>query len=122
LECKKINLTIKMSALNKGKHVIGEFDGVRCTIVESGVNKDRASFLKDLLQFNKYEVKILEEVQPEGETKYTVGVTDIIFNPVIAVFSRKLKTKDGQIVSPAYWDQKTTVCDSRYWIIRAKRI
>jgi hypothetical protein len=42
---------------------------------------------------------------PPPET-FTVGVTDTTFNPVNAIFGRMLKTKDGHIVTLAYWNQK----------------
>jgi hypothetical protein len=109
-----------MSALNKGKHIVAEIEGIRCTVVESGLAAERAEFLKNLLEFNHFEVKIAGEVNPEGTELFTVGVTDIIFNPVISVYKRSLKTQDGQIVSPAYWNQQTTICDPRYWMIRRK--
>jgi hypothetical protein len=44
-----------------------------------------------------------------------LGVTDIVFNPVIAVYQRSLKTKAGNKVTPAYWNQQTDVCDPNYW-------
>ena len=45
---------------------------------------------------------------PMPET-YTVGVTDYTFNPINAIFGRLLRTKDGHIVSLAYWQQKESV-------------
>ena len=47
-------------SLNKGKHIVGEVDGVRCTIVETGISLKSAGFLKELLEFNGFEVKIQE--------------------------------------------------------------
>ncbi len=82
---------------------------------ETGITEDRMKFLKDLLETNKFEVKI----QKENEI-YTIGVTDIIFNPVIAVYESKLKTKNGKIVSPAFYRQETNKCDSRYWMAGRK--
>ena len=37
-------------ALNKGKHIVEEIDGVRCSLVEKGVSPTRAEFLKKLLE------------------------------------------------------------------------
>ncbi len=104
-------------ALNNAKHIIAEFDGVRCTVVESGVSKERLSFLKELLECNKFEVKVKEDAsEVAGEpAKISIGVTDLTFNPVFAIFERSLKTKDGQFVSPDIWNQKTTVYDRMYW-------
>jgi hypothetical protein len=92
-------------AINNAKHIVGEIDGVRCTIVESGITLDRLAFLTDLLQFNDFDVKEMKvpsEVEGE-EPKYTIGVTDLIFNPVFAIYERSLKTRDGKFVTPAYW-------------------
>ncbi len=104
-------------SLNNAKHIIAEFDGVRCTVVESGITKERLSFLKELLESNKYEVRIKEEPseQPGEAAKISLGVTDVTFNPVFAVYDRSLKTKDGQFVSPAMWNQETTVYNRMYW-------
>lgn len=107
-------------AINNAKHIVSEIDGVRCTIVETGATLDRIAFLSDLLGFNNLEVKELKEpVAPEGgEQKYTIGVTDLIFNPVFAIYEKQLKTKEGSFVSPGYWKQECTECDPRYWIRR----
>jgi len=43
-------------AISNAKHIIGEIDGVRCTIVDSGVTMERAAFLRGLLEFNNLEV------------------------------------------------------------------
>ncbi|MCX6261599.1 MAG: hypothetical protein NTY95_12375 [Bacteroidia bacterium] len=92
-------------AINNAKHIVGEIDGVRCTIVESGITLDRLAFLTDLLQFNDFDVKEMKvpsEVEGE-EPKYTIGVTDLVLNPVFAIYERSLKTRDGKFVTPAYW-------------------
>lgn len=109
-----------MSSITKGKHIVAEINGIRCTIIESDAVKDRVDFLKDLLEFNKFEVKVSEnkEKSADGETLYTIGVTNLLFNPAIAVYDSSLKTKLGHKVSPAYWLQKTTICDPRYWRVK----
>jgi len=104
--------------LNKLKHIVGEINCVRCSIVESGISETRMIFLKDLLEFNKFEV--ITGKEKNDEDKYTIGVSDVTFNHVFEVYDRKLKTKDGHRVSPAYWNQETTVCDPNYWIMRRK--
>ena len=97
-------------SLNKGKHIVEEVNGIRCTIIEKGVSKARASFLQDLLSSNGF------EVITEGEAdQITIGVTDLVFNPVIAIYQMRLKTKDGNRVSPAYWEQRTSICKDEYW-------
>jgi len=92
-------------SINNAKHIVGEIDGVRCTIVESGITLDRLAFLTDLLQFNNFEVKkMIIPSESEGEEpKYIIGVTDLIFNPVFAIYERLLKTSEGEYVTPEYW-------------------
>jgi hypothetical protein len=107
-------------AINNAKHIIGEIDGIRCTIVETGASLERVAFLSDLLGYNNLEVKEMQEPQeiPGEEPKYTLGVTDLLFNPVFAIYERQLKTKEGPAVTPGYWKQECTECDPRYWIRR----
>ena len=128
-------------SISKGKHVEKEINEIRCRIVESAISKDRANFLKELLEYNGYEVHIKEEpvtppppppkpeiteegvetvevVQeplPEPEPTFIVGVTDIIFNPVVAVYNRILRTLDGKHVTADYWNQKTIKAEPNYW-------
>lgn len=118
-------------ALNKN-HEFEELDGVKCGIVEKNVKPERLSFLKELLEFNGYTVIAVPTPAPkaalapkpaEGETAaappppppapetFTVGVTDYTFNSINAIFGRLLKTKDGHIVTLAYWQQKEAVSD-----------
>jgi hypothetical protein len=107
-------------AINNAKHIVGEIDGVRCTIVESGITLERTAFLHQLLEFNNFEVKkqaVPCEVQGE-EQKYTIGVTDLVFNPVFAIYERMLKTPEGGFVTPGYWKQECIECDPRYWMRR----
>ncbi len=103
--------------ITNAKHIIGEIDGIRCTIVESGVTVERAAFLRQLLEFNNFEVKELKTVpEPEGgEPQYTIGVTDLIFNPVFAVYDNSLNTPEGEHVTPGYWLQECIECDPMYW-------
>ena len=106
----------------KAKHIVEEINGTRCTIVEKGATAARVEFLKNLLEFNKFEVLVAEEA-PVGEglatedapKLFTIGVTDLVFNPVIAVYEMSLKTPDGQRVAPAYWEQYTTESKDDYW-------
>ena len=102
----------------QAKHIVDEIDGVRCTIVEKGATAQRAEFLKNLLTFNNFEV-LTSEDKSADETSlptFTIGVTDLIFNPVIAVYQMKLKTPEGGSVSPAYWDQITDRAIDQYWL------
>lgn len=42
---------------------------------------------------------------------FTIGVTDVMFNPINAVFGRLLKTPGGHTVTLAYWRQEETEPD-----------
>ena len=103
-------------AFNKLKYNISEIDGVRCRIIETGISVSRADFLKKLLVFNNLYVKITRD--KDSEDKFTLGVTNILFHPIYAVYDRILKSPDGHRVSPAYWNQETTVCDPHYWNLK----
>jgi hypothetical protein len=106
-------------ALNKGKHVIAEIEGNRSTVIETGLNESRCLFLKELLQQNGYEVKMEKEKAKDGAPLETwiLGVTDIIFNPVIRVYEQKLFRHDGHSVTPAYWNQWAVDPDLPYWMV-----
>lgn len=132
-------------SLTKGKHIEQEINEIRCRVVESGISKSRTDFLKQLLVHNGYEVQIAEEppkpvpppkpvVTEEGvetaaeieepivepDPTYVIGVTDIIFNAVVAVYNRALRTLDGKHVTPDYWNQKTTNAEPNYWDLNKK--
>ena len=128
-----------MFQINQGKHTVDEIQGVRCSIVETGATEERVQFLKSLLELNKFEVKIKEEAPAAKKEElptnnevrttnneqritktYTIGVTDLIFFPTVAIYERALYTPEGHHVTPAYWKQYTTVCDPRYWRKRGK--
>ncbi len=107
-------------SLESGKHIEKEVDGVRCRVVESGVSEDRMNFLRALLELNGYEVKCEKDTKKDESLpdSYTVGVTDIIFNPVINVYQRKLKTHEGKTVTPQYWRQLDGDSKKWYWKVR----
>ncbi len=101
--------------LNKGKHLVEEIEGVRCTVVEKGITTERAAFLKKILELNGLVVKTAEEADT---TTLKLGVTDILFNPIIDVYERRLKSPSGKKITPAYWLQesdKETEAEVNYW-------
>lgn len=100
-----------------GKHQFGEIDGKRVTFVEKGVDEERMKFLKSLLEHNKFEVIVGEKKKKSEDepTLYDIGVTDLVFNPTIWIFERKLLTEDGRKVSQEYWEQKGTTTKPQYW-------
>lgn len=108
-----------------------DLDGVKCAIVEKNVSSERANFLKELLEFNGFTVIMIpsppaktavappntETDGPKVEplaTSFTVGVTDVVFNAVNAIFGRLLRTPEGHVVTLAYWNQKDRA--SQDWI------
>lgn len=111
-------------SINNAKHIVGEIEGERCTIIETGATIERAAFLRQLLEYNNYEVKeqLTPATEADKDNTYTIGVTDIIFNPVFAIYERRLKTPEGDFVTPGYWRQECVHCDYRYWLVKKKPI
>lgn len=109
-------------ALDSGKHTEKEINEVRCKIVEKGISSERVKFLKDLLEFNGFIVEVEEDKRKSEEDPqtYTMGVTDITFNPVLAVYKFMLKTKDGRKVSPAYYNQISDDTRPEYWEVKER--
>lgn len=118
-------------AINKN-HEFEDLAGVKCAIVEKNVPQARVDFLKDLLEFNRYTVVVVPSAPPKAApaaaapavegaeappppppppTTFTVGVTDVTFNAINAVFGRLLKTRDGHVVTLAYWQGKEPVAN-----------
>jgi hypothetical protein len=46
---------------------------------------------------------------PPPPSTFTIGVTNLMFNATNALFGRQLRTQDGHVVTPAYWQGKETV-------------
>ena len=123
-------------AINKN-HEFEELDGVKCAIVEKNASKERVKFLKDLLEYNRYTIVVVPspppkvaapapkpatesnqpetvpqpqpQPQPELPQTFTIGVTDVSFSATNAVFGRQLRTKNGHVVTLAYWNQQEAV-------------
>ena len=124
-------------AINKN-HEFEDLGTSKCAIVEKNASPERVQFLKNLLEFNKYEVVVVDSpapkappaapvaapvegeapapapapaapIEPPAPTTFTIGVTDLCFNATNAIFGRQLKTTDGHIVSLAYWQEKESV-------------
>ncbi|MGZ0016025.1 hypothetical protein [Yeosuana sp. AK3] len=100
-----------------GSHMFGSIEETRVTFVEKGVSEDRKDFLKKLLEHNGLEVIIQEDKKKveEDPQLYTVAVTDMVFNPTIWVYQRKLKTFDGKKVNQDYWEQRSEDSKPQYW-------
>jgi hypothetical protein len=101
----------------EGKHSFGSIGDTRVTFVEKKIDENRKDFLQKLLEHNGFEVVIQEEKRKTEEEPqlYTVAVTDMVFNPTIWVFERKLRTLDGRKVTQDYWNQKTEDTNPHYW-------
>lgn len=120
-------------AINKN-HEVEELEGVRCAIVERNVSPARTQFLKELLERNGYKVMAIKTPvkvaapppapvsadpnapappppppPPPAPETFTVGVTNITFNSTNAIMGRLLHTRDGHVVTLAYWHQKDNV-------------
>lgn len=100
-----------------GKHTFGSIEDTRVTFIEKKIDENRKDFLKKLLEHNGFEIIIQEEKRKSEEEPqlYTVATTDMVFNPTIWVFERKLKTFDGKKVTQDYWNQVSEEANPKYW-------
>jgi hypothetical protein len=117
-------------AINQN-HLFEDLNGVKCAIVEKNVTPSRVEFLQHILGYNGFTVIVIPSPPPKvapasapkpatAETPvetpppaepplpetFTVGVTDVLFNPINAIFGRLLKAPGGHVVTLAYWQQK----------------
>lgn len=102
----------------EGTHQFGSIGEQRVTFVEKGIGEERLDFLKNLLEFNGMEVVIEEQKRKTEDDPllYNLGVTDMVFNPTVYVFQRRLKTLDGKhIVNQDYWNQLSEDTKPQYW-------
>jgi len=100
-----------------GKHLFGAIGNQRVTFIEKKIEESRKDFLEKLLKHNGFEVIIQEEKRKTEDDPqlYTVAVTDMVFNPTIWIFERKLKTFDGRKVTQDYWNQISENTAPQYW-------
>ena len=134
-------------AINKN-HEFEELNGVKCAIVEKNASAERVAFLKPLLELNRYTVVVIPSPPPKpapvaaskppeaGEAAsqpivetpapplppetFTLGVTDVTFNPTNAIFGRLLRTKNGHVVTLAYWNQQESTSHDEVPYFEAK--
>jgi hypothetical protein len=118
-------------AINQN-HPFEELDGRRCAVVERNVSPARVEFLKYILDGNGYTVMVVPSPPPkaapapkpaEGEEApaepppppetFTVGVTDVTFNAINAIYGRLLRSPEGRVVTMAYWQQKEEVSNDQ---------
>ena len=91
-------------------HTVEELDGIRCSVIEKGISPERAEFIKGILEASNQ--KVVEVIDAEG--RHTIGVTDITFNCLYALYGRRLKTTDGRLVTPSIWTNEK-VNEGFYW-------
>jgi hypothetical protein len=107
-------------AINQN-HTFDELDGVKCCIVEKNATQERVDYLQKILAFNHYTVVVVpsppdkkavnkpvaEEAPvqeiPPAPTTFTIGVTDLTFNPTNAIWGRLLVNTDGTVVTLKQW-------------------
>ncbi len=121
-------------------YLFEELGEIKCSIIEKNCSPERVEFLKKLLQFNGLTVvvvnspppktaakpvaadaaEVLVETAPPAPTTFTVGVTDLTFNPVNGVYNRQLKNEAGKFVTPRYWNQIDTESQDEVWYWKQK--
>ena len=107
-------------------HQFEDLNGIKCSIVERNALKERVDFLRTILEYNQFTVIVIPSPPPKAapapavtspdqpfpiaeapvQETYTIGVTDVMFNPVNAIFGRLLQAPGGRIITLAYWQQK----------------
>jgi hypothetical protein len=106
-------------AINKN-HEFEDLEGIKCAVVEKNVPENRSSFLRELLEWNGYRVIVVPSPPPKTAdpaqaalppADFTVGVTDVMFNATNAIFGRLLKSREGRVVTRAYWLQQEAISD-----------
>ncbi len=115
-------------AINKN-HEFEDLDGIKCAIVEKNASAERVAFLKNILVYNQYKIVVVASPPPKATTAkptapteetaeipaapaietFTIGVTDVTFNPTNAIFGRLLKAPHGHVITLAYWNQKESL-------------
>jgi hypothetical protein len=83
-------------------YIIEEVNGTRCSVVEKKISPERASYIKSILESSNLEVV----TATDENGSMTVGVTNVMFNFLTALYSRTLFTSDHKLVTPATWFQK----------------
>ncbi|MFI5150000.1 MAG: hypothetical protein ACHQRM_09730 [Bacteroidia bacterium] len=122
-------------ALNQN-HPFEELEGIKCAVVEKSCSAERVNFLKQLLELNRFTVVVVKCPPPKAPAKpasaeavvtielpppvaetFTVGVTDLSFNPVNAIYNRELLNSKGKVVSPHFWkaNGEAPIEDMWYW-------
>jgi hypothetical protein len=102
-------------SIAQAKQTFAEINSVRCRIIESGIPSSRMKFLKELLESNNLNVQVQQADPGDANSPFTLGVTNLLFNPILAIYEKGLKTPEGKRVTPAYWNQTTIRPGQGYW-------
>ncbi|MCX8473276.1 MAG: hypothetical protein ORN85_06465 [Sediminibacterium sp.] len=103
-------------AINKN-HEVEEINGVRCAIVEKEITYKRCEFLRKILDENNYKVYIqnmntaaklnnIEDSSTPENLLYKIGVDDLSFNVINAIFGRLLKDSYKNPITLEFWNQQ----------------
>lgn len=125
-------------ALN-ANYTFEELGEIKCSVIEKNCSAERVDFLKKLLEHNHFTVVVVKSPPPKSVAKpvaastetpvetsptlpetFTVGVTDLSFNPINGVYNRQLKTEDGKFVTPKYWKQQESLSSDEVWYWKNK--
>jgi hypothetical protein len=119
-------------------HPFEDLNGIRCAVVEKNCSTSRVAFLKYILEGNGFDVVVAASPPPKAPPaakpaaavadqpapepapaespaappppeSFTVGVTDVTFNVINAIYGRLLRSPEGRVVTMAYWQQKEDV-------------
>ena len=127
-------------ALNPN-HSFEDLNDIKCSIIEKNCVQKRVDFLKKLLEFNGLTVIVVDsppakpvkvipktneiesadaDISTVSSTveiikTFTVGVTDVTFNPTNAIYNREIKTFSGETVTPNFWFQKDMPKNEGNW-------
>ncbi len=114
-------------------YIFEDLGEIKCSIIEKNCSTERVAFLKALLDFNGFTVVVVKSPPPKTAAKpavaaetpvaatpvlpetFTIGVTDLTFNPVNGIYNRQLNTPDGHTVTPRYWKQQESVSRDDVW-------
>lgn len=90
-------------------HTIEEINGIRCSVIERNITRERIEFIKPILEANNLKT----EVSEISEGLYIIGVTYLTFNIVHALYARQLYL-GKEIITPSFWKSQVKN-EGFYW-------
>ena len=100
--------------LIKGKHIVEEINGTRCSVIDKTATLQMAGYAKKMLEPNGYTVLIEEnpknpKAAEDALPTYKVGVTDIAFVLPVMLHIRKLIVPGtSKLLTQEMWRQEKT--------------